>query len=106
MKRNMSIAALFAVLLAGGALTGCRTLVDECGIRECADDAKITSTVQSKLYEHPALDSVNMINVQTVDKVVYLNGIVNTAFQREIAGSVASQVPGVKSVSNSLGVDK
>jgi osmotically-inducible protein OsmY len=46
-----------------------------------------------------------MINVQTVDNVVYLNGIVITDFQREIAESVARQVPGVKRVSNSLGVN-
>jgi osmotically-inducible protein OsmY len=50
------------------------------------------------------LEAPNQLNVQTINRVVYLNGLVATGLQRWDAESVASQVQGVDKVVNSIGV--
>jgi osmotically-inducible protein OsmY len=81
-------------------------LVDKCGIHKCPDDARITANVQSRLDSHSDLGSPNSIGVQTVNHVVYLNGIVSTRLESDIAESVANKTPGVTNVVNSIGIEK
>jgi osmotically-inducible protein OsmY len=45
-----------------------------------------------------------VISVQTLRGVVYLYGLVDTVFERELAGSVAQETPGVARVVNSIGI--
>ncbi len=45
-----------------------------------------------------------MIYVQTVDHVVYLDGLVDTPFQQQLAASVAREAAGVVRVVNSISV--
>jgi osmotically-inducible protein OsmY len=92
----------FVVILAS-ALPGCATY-NNCGIGGCTDDAKITANVQALFVQYAELGPPNLIDVQTVDQVVYLNGLVGEGLESSTAESVALQAPGVKRVVNSIAV--
>jgi osmotically-inducible protein OsmY len=95
--------ALVAILASG--MQGCATYKD-CGFGGCAGDAKITANVQTLFDQHPELGPPNSIEVQTLDRVVYLYGFVSTGLDISTAGSVAVQAPGVARVVNSIAVSK
>jgi osmotically-inducible protein OsmY len=65
-------------------------------------DEQITAAVQARIAEFPSLLAPNEIRVQTLHKVVYLYGQVNTTVQRDVAESAASQVEGVQRVVDSI----
>jgi osmotically-inducible protein OsmY len=69
-----------------------------------AVDQKITADVETRLGQNAALEAPNLLDVQTINRVVYLNGLVSTGLQRTEAESVANQVQGVEEVVNSIGV--
>ena len=92
--------ALAFALILSGALSGCATF-GKCDSDNCRDDAKITSEVQTLLDRHPELGDPPSIQVQTKDRVVYLNGQLDDVAQAD-AASLAAQVPGVDSVVNSI----
>jgi len=92
----------FAVLLTV-ALSGCATY-RKCGFEGCPGDAKITADVRALFQQHPILEPPNLLTVQTLDRVVYLYGLVDTDYEREIAELVALQAPGVAKVVNSIGI--
>jgi osmotically-inducible protein OsmY len=103
MKRRTQHSILtFAVLLAV-ALSGCATY-RKCGFEGCPGDAKITAEVKALFQQHPVLEPPNLLTVQTLDQVVYLYGLVDTDYEREIAEFVALQAPGVAKVVNSIGM--
>ena len=85
------------------ALMGCAAY-QHCGAHGCAGDAEITANVQAHLNEHTALESPNLITVQTLRHVVYLYGLVNTVLERDLAGDVAQETPDVIKVVNSIGI--
>jgi osmotically-inducible protein OsmY len=87
------------------ALAGCLSY-GKCSSGACAGDAAITMNVQTRLDQHPELGAPRSIEVQTMDRVVYLNGLVNDGLERSIAESVASRTPGVLKVVNSIAVRK
>ena len=87
------------------ALAGCATY-GECAGGACGSDAAITVNVRSLLDQHAELGAPHSIEVQTIDRVVYLNGEVNDGFDRSIAESIAMQTPGVLKVVNSIAVQK
>ena len=89
-------------VLASG-LPGCAAY-RTCGFSGCAGDAKITADVQAQFDQHPALEPPNLIDVQTVDHVVYLYGLVNTDLERSMAYSAARDTPGVARVVNSIAI--
>jgi len=95
--------SLSAGLLGAGVLQGCAAF-GKCGFEGCPGDAGITSRVHARLVLHPVLEPPNLISVQTLDGVVYLYGLVDTVFERELAGEVALQTPGVARVVNSIGI--
>jgi osmotically-inducible protein OsmY len=66
-------------------------------------DKQITAAVQGKIAEFPNLLAPNEIRVQTLNRVVYLYGRVNTVAERSLAESAASQVEGVRRVVDSIG---
>jgi osmotically-inducible protein OsmY len=76
----------------------------KCGFEGCPGDEEITANVRALFNRHPVLEPPNLLDVQTLDHVVYLYGLVDTDFKREIAESVARQAPGVASVVNSIGI--
>jgi osmotically-inducible protein OsmY len=87
------------------ALAGCSSY-GKCASGACAGDAAITMNVQTLLDQHPELGVPHAIEVQTIDRVVYLNGLVNDGLERRIAESVALRTPGVLKVVNSIAVQK
>ena len=97
----MRATALIVCLTA--ALTGCAAF-GKCGLRECADDAKISDEVRTLLAQSPAFEA-NQISVQTVNGVVYLRGLVSTPYLIGEAQSIAEQAPGVTDVRNLLYID-
>jgi len=52
----------------------------------------------------PDLGPPGSIRVQTLDRVVYLNGLVDVGLQKGTAESAALQVPGVAQVVDSIAV--
>src|SRR5450631_2486107 len=92
----------FALILTS-ALAGCATY-EKCGIDGCSGDAKITANVQANISQHPELGGPNSINVETLNHVVYLDGLVSAGMDSRTAESVALQVPGVSRVVNSIAV--
>jgi osmotically-inducible protein OsmY len=104
MKHNpfLSIVLLFSL---SSALAGCSTY-GKCGGGACGTDDAITSNVRSLLDQHTEFGAPRSIEVQTIDRVVYLNGLVNDGLERGIAESIALQAPGVTKVVNSIAVQK
>jgi osmotically-inducible protein OsmY len=86
-----------------GVLAGCATY-DKCGFEGCPGDAKVTENVQTLFESHPELGPPNSIQVQTLNHVVYLNGMVGEGLQSSEAESVALGAPGVTRVVNSISV--
>jgi osmotically-inducible protein OsmY len=97
----LALALAFAIFLTG-ALPGCTTF-EKCGFSGCPGDADITAQVRALLSRH-ALQPPNLIQVQTLDHVVYLSGLVNSDTERLTAQSVALEAPGVSRVVNSIGL--
>jgi osmotically-inducible protein OsmY len=87
------------------ALSGCATY-GKCGVEGCPDDAKITAEVNGRLHNDPDLGGLNMVQVQTLNHVVYLTGEVTDGLQRRTAVYLASQVKDVVRVVNSISLNK
>lgn len=68
---------------------------------EVMEDSSITTAVKAKILVTKGLDSLD-ISVQTRNGVVYLTGMVEHPSQAALAGQVASEVKGVKSIVNNL----
>jgi osmotically-inducible protein OsmY len=92
------------LLLCALAFAGCSTLreVHECGWHGCPGDPEITARVKALLDQHVELRAPNQVDVQTLQRVVYLTGQVSTDLQRQIAQSVAGSAAGVKKVVNNI----
>ena len=103
MKRRLQLSAVALSVVVGGALAGC-AVYEKCGVSGCPGDAEITAQVQSLFVKHPELEPPNILQVQTLDHVVYLTGVVDTDYQRQMAEIVARQAPGVTKVINSIGL--
>jgi osmotically-inducible protein OsmY len=100
-KIEQLYALAFAFTLTG-ILSGCATY-EKCGLEGCPGDAKITAAVQARLAQHPEIGSVE---VQTLNGVVYLNGVVGQGLQREVAESTARSTPGVTKVVDNIGISR
>jgi osmotically-inducible protein OsmY len=95
--------ALAGILTLAGALGGCATF-EKCDSAACRDDAAITANVQARLNQSPDLGAPYSIEVQTIDHVVYLNGLVNVGLEKRNAASEVQQVAGVTQVVNNIAV--
>ena len=96
--------ALAALLLT--AVAGCSAMraYRQCGLAGCPGDREISAKVRAVFAAHPALEPPNLIDVQTLDRVVYLSGIVDTDLERAMAESFARTVSGVDRVVDSIGL--
>jgi osmotically-inducible protein OsmY len=95
---SVALAVILAISLPGCALFG------KCTTEACAADAQITADVRSLLDRHAELGAPGRLSVQTINHVVYLNGLVNTELDRRNAEAIAFQAASVKDVVNSIGV--
>lgn len=83
------------------------SLVLAASVVACADptseDIKLSSDVQRAIDTHPALQ-MDLLRVQASNRVVYLNGIVDTWVEYYDAENAARAVPGVARVVNKLAI--
>ncbi|MEP6938393.1 MAG: BON domain-containing protein [Rudaea sp.] len=101
MNITRSRRSLFAAFLLTSALTGCAAL--RAGATEsCSEDARIQARVQEQLDARAGLGAPRSIDVQSIGRVVYLSGLVDTGPERCLAESIATQTPGVARVVNSI----
>jgi osmotically-inducible protein OsmY len=91
----------FVILMS--VLGGCASF-SKCGLSGCAGDAAITAAVSTQFARYPAV-TANSIRIQTLDKVVYLTGVVDTEVERSLAESVAGDVAGVARVVDSISIN-
>ena len=103
MKRPNRLFTLAITLILAGVLSGCATY-QKCGFGGCPGDAEITAEVRALFDQHPVLEPPNLLEVRTLDHVVYLNGVVDTDTQRLMAESIARQAKGVRKVVSSIGL--
>ena len=106
-KIPLYVSGLLAISLLGVTL-GCSQLqhngtTTSASAAAPADDAQITSSIQSKLYADPVIQT-KQISVQAANGVVTLGGVVATEAERTAASSAAAAVPGVRTVVNNLTV--
>jgi osmotically-inducible protein OsmY len=100
MTTRISGLALAVLLI----VTGCTAMTGQTA-GENVDDATISATVKSKLVADKAAN-LTRIDVDTTNKVVSLNGVVETPQQKARAQQIASQVSGVRDVKNNLQIQK
>jgi osmotically-inducible protein OsmY len=107
MKAPSIVCVPACVVIAAGVLSACAEYraIRKCGYSGCPGDAQITAQVQARLNQHPELRPPNLVYVHTLDKVVYLSGLVSTQLQREIAVAAAEQVPGKRRVSDNISIE-
>jgi osmotically-inducible protein OsmY len=104
MSKVRKLYGLLPAVALGSALAGCATYGGYGS--NSASDAKVTTNVRTAINQHPELGEPDAIRVETIDHVVYLNGIVSQGLQSREAEAVAQQTPGVARVVNLLAVDK
>jgi osmotically-inducible protein OsmY len=106
MRRYLrKLGGLSSAFILIGTLGGCATH-RECGLVGCSGDAKLSTDVRTLFDQHPELGAPNLIDVRTVDHVVYLNGTVSEGMQRREAEAVALQARGVTRVVNLIAVSR
>lgn len=101
-RPRLHYTSVFALVLTA-ALFGC-AVYRKCGFRGCPGDADLTAEVRAQLDQYPALEAPNTVRVQTLDRVVYLYGQVDTDLERQLAESVAREAAGGARVVDSIAV--
>jgi hypothetical protein len=96
---RMLLALLAPLMLA---LVGCAT---RCVSSECGIDSRIHADVRAQFAQHAALEAPNRIDIQVIDRVVYLKGLVSTPYEQALAAQVAGEVRGVARVVNDVALD-
>lgn len=100
---------LTKLILVGGtsailALTGCQMMnhnTDDRTAGRALDDKHITEDVERDLGREPVYKFTD-VDVKTFAGVVQLSGFVNTDAQKQRAGEIAQNVPGVAQVNNNI----
>jgi hyperosmotically inducible protein len=82
------------------ALTGCQAMTGKSAGRN-VDDAAITAFVKSTLVANKAVN-LTRIDVDTNNGVVSLNGVVDSAQQKDRAEQLTRRVDGVRGINNNL----
>jgi hyperosmotically inducible periplasmic protein len=97
---KMMIVTLVVLFL----MTGCQAMTGETAGQNI-DDGTLTTYVKTQLAGE-RLNTLSRVGVETNNGIVYLTGEVETAAEKSRAGTVASQVKGVRQVVNNLQVIK
>jgi osmotically-inducible protein OsmY len=104
MKGTRSIFSVGTLILVA-AMSGCATN-KVCPGSGCTSDEDTTAAVNTAISAHADLGPPNQIQASTINHVVYLTGIVDTGYQRSVAGSLAARTDGVTKVVNSISLSK
>ncbi len=81
--------------------TNYKSQVEQKNMKRVGSDSMITSRIKGNLMKDEGLKSLK-VHVKTHQGVVLLSGFVETGDQISLAGKVAAETEGVKSVKNSL----
>ena len=76
---------------------------DQQTVGSYVDDATITTQVKARFADDPTVSAM-AIQVETLKGTVQLSGFAKSAAERANAEAIARNVPGVKSVLNSISV--
>ncbi len=90
-----------AILLVAGSLGACDAISGRETAGEYVDDATITTKVIAEIVQDPTLKKFQ-VSVETFQNVVQLSGFVDSSQNVTRAGTLASNVRGVRSVKNDL----
>jgi osmotically-inducible protein OsmY len=105
MKSSTCRAIVLSVALAFlMSITGCTSTTGQTA-GQYVDDSTITASVKAKLVGDK-LANFTRVDVDTTNKVVSLNGVVETPDQKTRAEQLAMQVSGVSRVENRLQIQK
>lgn len=102
LKRILSSFALMGIAFL---LLGCAAFSGRETVGEYVDDAAITASVKSAIFQDPKLKA-SQIHVETFKNQVQLSGFVDSPKDITRAGQIAANVEGVQGVNNSLIVRK
>jgi hyperosmotically inducible protein len=83
---------------------GCTSMTGQ-STGQYVDDRTITTSVKTKLVADRAAN-LTRVDVDTTNRVVSLNGVVQTPDQKQRAEELAMQVTGVRSVNNNLQIQR
>jgi len=103
MLRTFSLVVLLAVVPAVS-IVGCTSLTGQ-STGQYVDDRTITTRVKTKLVAEKATN-LTRVDVDTTNRVVSLNGIVESPEQSTRAEQLAMQVSGVREVKNNLQIQR
>jgi hyperosmotically inducible protein len=99
--KTIIFSMMLALLLS---VTGCTSLTGETA-GQYVDDSTITASVKAKLVAEKVAN-LTRVDVDTTNRVVSLNGIVQSPDQKRRAEKLALQVGGVRRVENNLQIQK
>jgi len=85
-------------------VAGCTSMTGQTA-GQYIDDSTITASVKAKLVGDKAANFTR-IDVDTTNRVVSLNGVVESADQKSRAEQLAMQVGGVRRIDNNLQIQK
>ena len=94
-----AMAIAFALVTA----SGCAVTRGQQSVGAYVDDAAITTSVKARFMENTQVDS-SSISVETLNGTVMLAGFAKSSTEKSMAGKIASEVDGVRSVKNELAV--
>lgn len=94
-----------AAIVGGAGYAGYKGATDERSIGTIMDDTVISTTVKTKLISDEFVKARH-IDVDVLNGVVYLIGVVESSSQKRMAGDIARGVDGVNRVQNQLSVGK
>ena len=103
---RLSTVSLFVLLTAVPVLSfvGCTSMTGQTA-GQYVDDRTLTSRVKAKLVAEKA-SNLTRVDVDTVNRVVSLNGIVESPEHKARAEQLALQVSGVRDVRNNLQIQR
>ncbi len=103
MKKQFGYVLVAAVLSAGPLLltSGCAVTHGQETAGSYAKDKEIAARIKSAMYADPSVRGTE-VKVTSLNGVVQLSGFVDSQAQKDRAGQIASQTPGVVRVYNNL----
>lgn len=106
MMKDLSLKPLFLSVALALPLSaaGCASLTGQTA-GQYIDDSTITASVKAKLVADQAANFTR-VDVDTTNKVVSLNGVVESSNQKLRAEQLAMQVAGVQRVDNNLQIQR
>lgn len=90
-----------AVVIGGGATGGYKVATDERTAGDMVDDVTLAADIKTKLLKDSGVKGRN-VDVDVVNGVVYLTGMVDSGKEANRAAEIAGQASGAKRVKNDL----